>query len=848
MAAEDELKDIKEILASIRDQNAIRDAGVATQSALDYKQYAAELKLARDELALLEKGTGAYNRKQKEVERLSGLTKNALKDQRREADMLSLSINGLSSAMDMLGNSIDLVVVKLAGLVSSVMADVKELDNLTVQFQAATGASAKMASNIGGLTDRMRVFGVSNQEAADAVKSLYSNFTLFTRLNETTKEGLLDTVALMGELGVSADTSAQLLESSFRTFGMSVDEANGLLIDLRGTARALEVPVEQLTSDFLAQESVIATLGEEGVDAFKSIAAASKGTGVSVGTLMDGFTKFDDFDAAANIAANLQQFGISLDFMTMQQIEDPLERVKMYRNALLEAGYTADNFTTLHRSAQLALSEAMEMDIPNALKLLRGEFDELVETAEQAEYTFEEMKKDAFGLKGFDQVLNNMMNSFKRPIEEIQKAGRRTFEAFTPTIEMFEKYSDDMLKTTEKFIANNSELVGGIAIAYNLFNLDVIQQSYNAFKGIMSFSGTLLTNMFSFKGLLLGLVGGGFYMIRDQLGDIIDTFNEQGIIGGLKALGSAFLGVFNEFKTKAIAAGFDANFFSKLTNLALDALALGFLKAADYLAPIFDKMKVELILLFQTMRDDGTFDRIADGLGYILTKALSTIPIIGKLFGLNTTGMIAGAAGAFAGAKGGAIAGSKLGMFLGPKGALIGGAVGALGGGIGAAMAGSAAQRSFEGPPETLTREQVTARVAAQRAAGSTDLANRLSRAEDRFDASLTAYSGTAGARTVEQKAAVVMEKTGKVMDVIEPRLTKVSTTMNEGFVSVKEGIVEGLGALVETLEKMNTASTEAHNEWKRGLTFEIDSGLQKGVTKLAAGTVGAGVRGTTVK
>ena len=39
MAAEDELKDIKEILASIRDQNAIRDAGVATQSALDYKQY-----------------------------------------------------------------------------------------------------------------------------------------------------------------------------------------------------------------------------------------------------------------------------------------------------------------------------------------------------------------------------------------------------------------------------------------------------------------------------------------------------------------------------------------------------------------------------------------------------------------------------------------------------------------------------------------------------------------------------------------------------------------------------------------------------------------------------------------
>ena len=786
MAAEDELKDIKEILASIRDQNKI--ANTATQSAMDYKQYAAELRLARDELNLLEKGTGAYNRKLKEVDNLSRLTKNALKDQRREADLLSLSINGLSGAMDMLGNSIDTVVVKLAGLVSSVMADVKELDNLTVQFQAATGASAAMASNIGGLTDRMRVFGVSNEEAAKAVNSMYSSFTLFTRLNEETQDKLLDTVALMGELGMSADTSAKLLEFSFRNLGTSVQGANDLLIDMRGTARALEIPIEQLSSDFMAQESIITSLGSQGVDAFKKIAAASKSTGVSVDGLMGIYEKFNDFDFSAKAAAQLQTFGIQLDFIAMQIEQDPLRRVQMLRDAFVQAGIDAESFTRMAPVTQQAMVEGIT-DTATMTKVLRGELDELSDEATQTQYTFEEMKKDALGLKGFDKVLNNMMNSFKRPIEEIQKAGRRTFEAFTPTIKMFEEFSERMVGSTQKFVANNSELIGGLALAYNMFNLDVVQQGYNAFKGIMSFSGTILSNMFTFKGLIAGLVGGGLYLIRDQLGDIIDTFQNQGIIGGLKALGSAFLDVFNEFKTKAIAAGFDSNFFTSLSSMFFDAAIFGFYKIIDFLAPIFDAIQVQFIVLFEKMQEDGTFDRIGEGIGYIFTKALEAIPIIGDLIGFNSK---AAADGMAVGIGAGAV-------FGGPMGAAIGGAIGGLGAGF-----------AFDGPEEEAfkarTPEQVAADIAAKRKAGAEDAANRLAEAKRRMEASTTAFGETKGAKTMNQKAAVVMEKTGKVMDVIEPRLAQVSTTMEKSLGSLKEGFVNGLDALVRTLGEMNEA------------------------------------------
>ena len=87
MAAEDELKDIKQILGQIRDQNKTT-VGVGSQSSRDLAQYTTELKMARQELDLLEKGSGAYNRKLREVEKLTAQARNAMKDQREKPTFL----------------------------------------------------------------------------------------------------------------------------------------------------------------------------------------------------------------------------------------------------------------------------------------------------------------------------------------------------------------------------------------------------------------------------------------------------------------------------------------------------------------------------------------------------------------------------------------------------------------------------------------------------------------------------------------------------------------------------------------------------------------------------------------
>jgi methyl-accepting chemotaxis protein len=213
--ADPQLEQIKKILLDIKNQGGPAGGGGAGEGASsrnlkNVQRYKEDLKLARDELALLEKGTGAYNRKQREVEKLTRKTRDAMKDARDEADIFALSTNTLTTAMSMMGNAIETVANAFAGLVKDIFDSAKALDNVTMQFRASTGASAAMAANIGELNDRLRMYGISTQEAASAVGEMYSNLTTFSRMSKEQQAELGRTVALLSEVGMSASTSVKI--------------------------------------------------------------------------------------------------------------------------------------------------------------------------------------------------------------------------------------------------------------------------------------------------------------------------------------------------------------------------------------------------------------------------------------------------------------------------------------------------------------------------------------------------------------------------------------------------------------------------------------------------------------
>ena len=599
MAETDELQDIKAILGQIRDQGAA-SAGKGGVNAADLDNYTRELKLARNELELLEKGTGAYNRKQREVESLTRKVRNALKDQRDETDFLTLSTQGLSGAMSMLGNAADAVIVKFTGLIKGVFDEAKALDTLTVQFRATTGASQGLASNIGALTDRLRLYGVSSQEALEAVSALQSGYTGFTQLNQLQQLEIGRTTAMMAELGVSVQASSQIMESSTRTLGYSLGESEQLLLDMRGTAMALQVPVENLTRDFASAENMVAALGKTGPDSFKKMAAASKATGVEMGTMLSLVEKFDTFEGAATAVQGLNAVlgGNFLDSLSMVQEVDPAKRFGMIRDAIFEAGHSVESLANSNDYyLKKSLAATLGLGVSDFMKMLSGDIEELTGEVENASYSFEQMSKDAFGLKGFDKVVDGIMGSFQRPVQAIQEATRVTFEGMTPLIGIFEKYNAKLIDKTDAFVKKNTQLVGAVGILYNLAGIDGVQKGYEIFKGIAGFTGTMLSNLFSIKGVLLLMSSGVLYLIRKDLGDIWDTFQKDGPIA---AIGELFSSVFTRLNDLRKEWHIDAKFFTDVFGVvkAYAIQAFHFVKL-NFLGPLWDYLEREGIFYFQ---------------------------------------------------------------------------------------------------------------------------------------------------------------------------------------------------------------------------------------------------------
>lgn len=815
MASEDELKDIKQILAQIRDQGQTT-AGTGSQSSKDLGQYTRELKLARDELSLLDKGSGEYNRKLREVEKLTRQTRNAMKDQRRETDLLTLSMEGVSGAMDMFGNAIDKVIVKFGGLVKAVFDEAKQLDTLTMEFRAATGASAAMASNIGALTDRMRMYGISNEKAAKTAKTLYDNMTLFSQMSITQQNSLTPVVGLLDGLGVSGEKSAKILDTSFRAMNMSTTESTQLLMDLRGTARALQVPVEQLSSDFLTAEARIVQLGKNGPEAFKKLSAQAKGTGISVDGLLGIVQQFDTFEGASKIASELGAIlGTSFDFMAMMQMEDPADQVDYLKDSLSRAGLTADEFMNSNRQAKLALSKAFGTDTTTMMKLLNGEFDELTEAAVEATYTFAEMKDEAFALKGFDQIVNDTMNSLKRPIGQIQEATRATFASFKPLIGRFEKFNKNLIESTGRFVKRNSELVGAVGILYNLANIDGVQQGYELFKGIAGFTGDVMGNLFSVKGLLVAMAGGAVYLLREQIGDIYKILKTDGPVAAIKAIGTALKDVFNEYKQKAIDMGFDKTFFDALkTKFKTFAITTYHTFRDEWLKPMFRTLQVEMIYHFERMKSDGTFEKmgnmLADAIGSAVSAALRQIPGLGAML------------------RGKDWLGEKWDDMFGDDPVTP--------------DRGRARTRTeIRSDLSAMTPEQHKRALAGRREVINSVINDKLATIQ---------LQNTKGMQTVNNVSAAAMkginDSTDKIVTTLDPHIQKLGTTIESMTEATKKASESALAEGIKIGREMESAKTQAHDDYKSRPIVLVADGRQIAsiVDPIAQKAVGSKLRG----
>jgi len=345
-------------------QSQIEQIVALTEKAKEYKKELADVIEAEAELEKQRKAAeGEAENLQKRLfglsgvsEKLGAIAKNVAGDFGAFTGQLKLGKMVAGAFMKVIGtfvnNTIDLV---------------KQQDIAISAFRRATGATAEYNIQITQAERRNFLYGVSASDAAAATQTLFTSFSNFTNLTEGQKAGLIDTTALLQKLGVDASTSAKLMDQAMRAGGKSVSETNDLMLDLAGSAQALGVSMQQMTSDFASSFGELAKYGDNAIDVFKGLAVQAKNTGLEVSSLIKIASQFDKFDSAAQSVGRLNAIlgGPYLNSIDMLNASEE-DRIEILSRSIEASGR---QFDALGRFEQQAIASAIGTSVEEAQRL-----------------------------------------------------------------------------------------------------------------------------------------------------------------------------------------------------------------------------------------------------------------------------------------------------------------------------------------------------------------------------------------------------------------------------------------------------------------------------------------------
>ena len=259
----------------------------------------------------------------------------------------------------------------LIGLTAALTNGFAKADQLTTEFNQLTGTAGAMNDVILNSAQGMSAVGVSTEMAAKSAGELYQQFNQFSSANANLQKDMVQTAASLERLGVSSATTAKNIDLASNAFGMGVEQATQLQDDLAKTAMAIGMPPAQLAQEFGKAAPQLSAYGKEGIQVFKNMAAASKGLGIEMGTLLGLTEKFDTFEGAAESAGRLNAMlgGDLLNSMDLLNATED-ERIRMILQSVDASG---KSWQSMGKFEKKALANAAGItDMAEANKLFGG--------------------------------------------------------------------------------------------------------------------------------------------------------------------------------------------------------------------------------------------------------------------------------------------------------------------------------------------------------------------------------------------------------------------------------------------------------------------------------------------
>ena len=304
------------------------------------------------------------------------------------------------------------------------------LDSATVSFKRTTGASDDFAAQVPALESKFKNLGLSAEDAAGVMGSLYGSMSGFTRLGPESQRAIRDTAAVLETLGVSAETSARNMEILTRSMNYSGPQAANVTQQLFGMAQQLDISTTKMMEDFTQLGPQLVVHGQRAVSVFVRLEAAAKESGIEVSRLLSIASKFDTFKGAADSVGRLNAVlgGPYLSVMKMVQQTDPSERMRMLAQATRAAG---QSFETLGYYERKALAEAAGLQDVNELALvMKGRFDLVAGSVNQNADEIERLAEENKKYKTVQQELAQAMRQLAVPATQILRLLSRMLNWF----------------------------------------------------------------------------------------------------------------------------------------------------------------------------------------------------------------------------------------------------------------------------------------------------------------------------------------------------------------------------------------------------------------------------------
>ena len=318
------------------------------------------------------------------------------------------AMEGFTSGFSGLTNVASLASGAMLKLVEVSFEFALEQDKVFAEFRKSTGAGREFDGVMKDVEQSGRIAGVTLDETAEAVGSLKNTFTDFTYFNKETQKEIGKTVTILAEMGFSAQTQSQILQTATQSLGMSIDSAQQFLLDLHSTAQTLGMDVERLGQEFEKNRDILARYGRNATEVFKEMAVQAKATGMEVSQLLGLVDKFKTFDGAAEAVGRLNAImgGPMLNALDMlnASYEDPAAGVRMIKDAFDETGLAVE---ALSGQELMVWADALGMSAADTANLL-GKSNEELQIQQM------EMEEAAQKAQEMQNITDQLSNAFKQ--------------------------------------------------------------------------------------------------------------------------------------------------------------------------------------------------------------------------------------------------------------------------------------------------------------------------------------------------------------------------------------------------------------------------------------------------